>query len=76
MTQILVINASPNVDVSASRKLTDRFVQTWLDSEPGARITYRDVGVTPPPHIDQTTINAYYTPVDSLTAEQHGIFRP
>jgi len=73
MTQILVINASPNVDVSASRKLTDRFVQTWLDSEPGARITYRDVGVTPPPHIDQTTINAYYTPVDSLTAEQHGI---
>lgn len=73
MTRILVINASPNMDSSASRNLTDRFVQTWLSGEPGVEVTRRDVGAMPPPHLDQATINAYYTPPDDLTDEQRDI---
>ncbi len=73
MTRILVINASPNADASVSRALTERFVADWRKNNTETEIVYRDVGLTPPPHLDQATINAYYTPADALTEEQQDI---
>lgn len=73
MTRILVINASPNAETSVSRYLTERFIEDWRKGYSEIEVVYRDVGLTPPPHLDQATINAYYTPADALTEEQQDV---
>lgn len=70
MTNILVVNSSPNPDNSVSRDMTRQFVEDWRLREPDVSVIYRDVGLKPPPHLDQATIGAYYTPHDALTDEQ------
>ncbi len=70
MTRILVINSSPNTATSVSRALTSRFVDTWRQAVPDVRIVTRDVGANPPPHIDQSLVDAYYTPPEGRTSEQ------
>jgi len=70
MTRVLVINSSPNRENSVSRDLTRQFVENWHRNDPTVEAVHRDVGMVPLPHLDQETINAYYTPPDTLTAEQ------
>lgn len=65
---ILLISSSPNLEGSASRALA----QTLADSLAGdAHIVVRDLGANPPPHLDQETIGAFYTPEAERTAEQN-----
>ena len=65
---ILLISSSPNLEGSASRALA----QTLADSLAGdAHIVVRDLGANPPPHLDQETIGAFYTPEADRTAEQN-----
>jgi len=70
MTRILVIEASPNGETSVSRALTKQFIDNWRQKEPAVQVIWRDVGRTPPPHLDQKTINAYYTAPEARTADQ------
>ncbi len=65
MSKLLVINSSPRTDDSSSRELVAHFVQLWQRQHPQAEVINRDLGRNPPPHIDEVTIGAYYTPEDA-----------
>ena len=73
MTNILVVNSSPNPDGSGSRALTGRFVERFQEAVPQTTVVHRDVGLNAIPHVDQDMVGAYYTPADQRTAEQNHI---
>lgn len=62
MKTILRIDASPRRARSLSRRLADRFVDTWLSARPGDRVIARDVGLEPPPALSEAWITAAFTP--------------
>ena len=47
---------------SHTRRLGARFVARWRQRRPGDRIVYRDLGLTPPAHVDGRWIHAAFTP--------------
>lgn len=55
---------------SISKKLAAHFMDTWLVSNAEDKVIYRDVGLNPPPYIDQDWIAAAFTPDDKRTDEQ------
>ena len=69
MTNILTLNGSPKTEGSVSRDLIERFVDKWC-AEYTASVVARDVGATPPPHLDEATIGAFYTPEDARSDDQ------
>ncbi len=69
MTNILTLNSSPKAEGSVSRDLVDRFVDAWRAESP-VNVVARDVGTTPPPHLDVATIGAFYTPEDARSDDQ------
>lgn len=60
---------------SHSRYLSDLFVKQWLRENPQDRVIYRDVGLNPPPHIDQAWIEAAYTPSAQQTAATQAVLQ-
>ena len=70
MTNILTLNGSPKAEGSVSRNLIERFVDKWR-AQNTASVVARDVGTTPPPHLDEATIGAIYTPEDARSDDQH-----
>ncbi|MFN3260144.1 MAG: FMN-dependent NADH-azoreductase [Pikeienuella sp.] len=62
MTTILRIDASPRRERSLTRRLADRFIETWLTARPGDRVIARDVGLEPPPAVSEAWIAAAFTP--------------
>jgi len=61
---ILHIDSSPLGDRSVSRQLTAR---VWADLKrkyPDSKVIMRDLGASPLPHLDGTTIGAFFTPPD------------
>ncbi len=70
MANLLVVNSSPLTAGSNTRGLSELFVQQWSGVNPEGNVTYRDVGLNPPDHIDAVMINAFYTAPDDLTDEQ------
>jgi FMN-dependent NADH-azoreductase len=47
---------------SHTRRLGARFVARWRQRRPGDRIVHRDLGLTPPAHVDGRWIHAAFTP--------------
>ena len=74
MASLLVINSSPRSS-SISRKLTQRFVDDWKKSDPGARIVERDLTAQPLPFVNEQWINASYTPAQQRTPEQTDLLK-
>ncbi len=70
MTNILVINSSPSGESSDSLKLAKRYVTGLEARESDVTVVYRDVGTTPPPHLDGATIGAFFTSAEDRTEEQ------
>lgn len=70
MRRILVIDSSPRLSQSASSRLAHHFVETWRRRRPGDAVQHRHVGALPPPHLDEETIGAFFTPPADLTPEQ------
>jgi FMN-dependent NADH-azoreductase len=63
MPTLLRVDASPRADDrSHSRRLTARFAEVWRTRNPSGRIVHRDLRLLPPPHVDQTWIEAAFTP--------------
>tara|TARA_R110001592_G_scaffold121494_4_gene327142 strand:- start:2316 stop:2912 length:597 start_codon:yes stop_codon:yes gene_type:complete len=56
---ILLISSSPNLEGSNSRALAENLANGLAGD---ARVVVRDLGANPPPHLDQETIGAFYTP--------------
>ena len=57
MSNILVINSSAAGNDSVSRVLVADTVSKLLESDGAARITHRDLGENPPPHLVSQTLN-------------------
>lgn len=58
MKNILLIQTSPRGNKSASRQMAQSVVEDLKLRHPGAHIVVRDLAENPPPHIDDTFVNA------------------
>ena len=67
---ILQVNSSARADGSHSTRLAGAMVERLLAAEPGAKLVVRDLGRTPHPVLDETGLQALFTPVDQRSAEQ------
>jgi FMN-dependent NADH-azoreductase len=66
---ILRVDASSRTDTSYSRRIGDAVEKVLRERSPGARVLRRDLTATPPEHIQNPTIAAFYTPVEQMTSE-------
>lgn len=69
MAHILHLDTSPRAEQSHSRMLAQEFVNKWSSHHPGAKITYRDLGLNLVPYIDATWVKAKFTPPDQYTPD-------
>jgi FMN-dependent NADH-azoreductase len=58
MTKVLIIDSAATGSASVSRKLTSGFAEQLRRHEPAVRITRRDVGTAPIPHLTEATVGA------------------
>lgn len=58
MTNVLIIDSAATGDASVSRKLTDAAAEAIRRRNPATRITYRDIGADPIPHLTGETVPA------------------
>jgi FMN-dependent NADH-azoreductase len=66
MPVLLAINTSPMTRTAVTRRLVEAFVCRWQEKFPGGRVVLRDLGVSPPPHLDERTLLAFSKPPDQL----------
>jgi FMN-dependent NADH-azoreductase len=69
MVHLLHIDASPRGERSHSRRMTREFVEQWKQVHPNDTITYRDIGRSPVPHVDEPWIAAAFSPPEQYTPE-------
>ena len=67
---ILQINSSARSSDSQSTKVANAIVAQLKATQPQATVTLRDLAHTPHPVIDETALQALFTPADKRTAEQ------
>ncbi|UZE26383.1 NAD(P)H-dependent oxidoreductase [Pseudomonas sp. B21-056] len=70
MTTLLHIDASARADRSLSRKLSQAFVEAWLERDADSQVITRDVGRNPPPFITEAWIAAAFTPEEQMTPQK------
>ena len=61
MKTLLVLNASGRVTRSVTRRLTNRFAESWLAANPDGRVLQRDLGLNPPTPVNERWIAAAFT---------------
>ena len=67
MPTLLAINTSPMTRTAVTRRLVQAFVCRWQEEFPGGRVIFRDLGVSPPPHLDERTLLAFSRPAPELS---------
>lgn len=70
MAHLLHIDSSIQGDESVSRQLTARAVAAWQTANPGAGVTYRDLGAHPVPHLTGAEGAAFRLPPETHTPAQ------
>jgi FMN-dependent NADH-azoreductase len=60
MNSLLVINSSGRFTRSITRRLTARFVAGWKSRNPRTKVMTRDVGLNPPPPVNEAWIAAAF----------------
>ena len=68
---ILQINSSARVDGSQSTKLANALVERIRADNPDATLTLRDLSRIPHPQLDESTLQALFTPAEQRTPEHH-----
>jgi len=68
---LLQIKASVFSDHGNSTKLANDFVAQWQKNHPGGRVIVRDLGTNPLPHLTAERVQAFFTPAEQRSAEQH-----
>jgi FMN-dependent NADH-azoreductase len=58
MTRILIIDSAATGEASVSRKLTGELAARLRKRDPSIRISYRDIGSAPIPHLTPDTVSA------------------
>ncbi|UTY59993.1 FMN-dependent NADH-azoreductase [Massilia sp. erpn] len=67
---ILQINSSARSNGSESTRVADAIVARLRASNPDASLSRRDLAAQPHPVLDETTLQALFTPADQRNAEQ------
>jgi FMN-dependent NADH-azoreductase len=70
MKQLLKLDSSPMGEHSISRKLTAKFGDTWLKTNPDGKVIERDLSTMNLKPVDAAWITAAYTPEESRTEAQ------
>jgi len=65
MKTLLVLDSSARVTRSVTREFTQRFRERWIAAHPEGRVLHRDLGVAPPPIIDEAWISAAFSKEES-----------
>jgi FMN-dependent NADH-azoreductase len=60
MKTVLHINSSARIERSHTRGLTDLFLQEWKGWRPQDHIISRDIGIEPPPPVNEAWIAAAF----------------
>jgi FMN-dependent NADH-azoreductase len=71
MTTLLQIKTSVFSDHGNSTKLANDFVAQWQKNHPDGKVVVRDVGSEPLPHLTAERVQAFFTPAEQRTVEQH-----
>lgn len=71
MATLLRIDSSALSQGSNSKYLADHYQSEWLSNNPEGKVIQHDLGINPPSHLSEATIQAMYTPADSRSAEQN-----
>lgn len=67
---ILQINASARREGANSTRVANTIVARLQAEHPGAKVTRRDLAVTPHPVLDEAALGALFTPAEQRSAEQ------
>ena len=67
---ILQINASARREGANSTRLANAIVERLQSTHPAAKLSLRDLAVTPQPVLDEAALGALFTPADQRTPEQ------
>jgi FMN-dependent NADH-azoreductase len=69
MKNILIIESSPRGELSVTRKITQQFIGKLKVKNVSAHLVIRDLMLTPVPHLEEMTIQAFFTPPDKQSVE-------
>jgi FMN-dependent NADH-azoreductase len=69
MKKLLRLDCSSRTVGSHSRELADYFEKKWLIANPDGMVIRRDLAREQPPHIQNNTIEGFYTPEEYSTTE-------
>lgn len=67
---ILQINSSARTESSHSTRLANELVERLREDEPNTTLTVRDLSRAPHPQLDESALQALFTPADQRTKEQ------
>jgi FMN-dependent NADH-azoreductase len=70
MTTILHISSSARTTGSISREVTADYLTRLQAADPAAVVVERDVAKSPLPHLTEQVLGAFFTPVESRSAQQ------
>jgi FMN-dependent NADH-azoreductase len=70
MTQILHIQSSPNLQGSASRALSNKFIAEYRDNHPGTTVLERDLAIASVPHLGVDLLGGMFAKPELLTPAQ------
>jgi FMN-dependent NADH-azoreductase len=75
MKTLLVLNASGRVTRSITRRLTKRFAESWRAWNPDGTILQRDLGLNPPPPVNERWIAAAFADSAQRSLEMNEALR-
>jgi len=67
---LLAISSSQGTQTSVSGGLVNHFIETYRTRSGSSTVVQRDIGATPPPHVDGVFTQAIFTPAEQLSADQ------
>jgi FMN-dependent NADH-azoreductase len=70
MTKILQIQTSPNLQASATRELSNKFIAEYRDNHPGTTVVERDLALASVPHLGVDLLGGMFAKPESLTPAQ------
>ena len=75
MKTILRIDVSARTKRSLTRGLSQRFIEKWLKQRSTDEIVQRDIGLEPPPAVNEDWIAAAFTPEEKRTKAQQDVLK-
>ena len=70
MAHLLHIDSSVLTAGSTSKEIGETFRRAWATERPDGAVIYRDLGVTPVPHISEAVVHAMQVPATDRTGAQ------